>query len=187
MTQPTLDQSHISLVTSVDQNGNPVSAGSATSVKSTAAAPTYTEGVTTNPLSTDLTGQLRVTDAGVLAYLASTTAPTFTNLVKGVTAQMTGTTSTAVTGMGAPGASTFNYITAVTVSNAHATVGTEVVLQDGSAGTTFWTFPAGPAYNGATIAFDPPLKQPTANTALFAKDLTTGAAVTVSVNGYTAV
>lgn len=120
----------------------------------------------------------------LLQYFGATTAPTFTNLVKGMTAQMTATTSTQL--LGAPGSAVFNYISAVTVSNAHATVGTEVTLQDGSAGTAFWTFPAAPAYGGATIAFDPPLKQPTANTALYCVNLITGSATKVSVSGYTA-
>lgn len=122
----------------------------------------------------------------LLQYMGATGAPSVSNLVKGGTGQMTGTTSTAVTGIGAGGANIYNYITAVIVSNAHATVDTEVVLQDGSGGTTFATFPAQHGYGGAVINFVPPLKQTTANTALYAKNLTTGAAVTVTVNGYQA-
>lgn len=106
------------------------------------------------------------------------------NLVSGLTTQMTGTTSTAVTGMGAPGSGLRNYITQVTVSNAHATVGTEISLQDGSGGTSFYTFPAAAVYGGAAVPFPAPLKQPTANTALYAVNLTTGAATKVSVSGY---
>lgn len=108
------------------------------------------------------------------------------NLVSGLTAAMTGTTSTAVTGIGAPGASLFNYITSLTCGNSHATVGTFVELQDGSGGTTFYTVPAAPAYGGASPTFPAPLKQPTANTALFVKDTTTGANVICSASGYTA-
>jgi hypothetical protein len=107
------------------------------------------------------------------------------NAVSGKTAQMTGTTSTAVTGVGAAGNGLYNYITAVVISNAHATVGTEVNLQDGNGGTAFGpTFPAAPAYGGAILALSTPLKQPTANTALYAVNLTTGSAVTVSIVGY---
>lgn len=101
----------------------------------------------------------------------------------GLTAAMTGTTSTAVTGVGAT-ASNYNYITQLTVGNSHATVGTFVELQDGSGGTTFYTVPAAALYGGVSITFNPPLKQPTANTALYAKCTTTGSNTIVSVNGY---
>lgn len=106
------------------------------------------------------------------------------NYVSGLTAAMTGTTSTAVTGIGAGGSGNFNYITQLTVGNSHATVGTFVELQDGSGGTTFYTVPAAAVYGGAVITFNPPLKQPTANTALYCKNTTTGANVIVSANGY---
>lgn len=101
----------------------------------------------------------------------------------GLTAAMTGTTSTAVTGVGAT-ASNYNYITQLTVGNSHATVGTFVELQDGSGGTTFYTVPAAAVYGGVSITFNPPLKQPTANTALYCKCTTTGSNTIVSVNGY---
>lgn len=105
--------------------------------------------------------------------------------VKGLTAAMTGTTSTAVTGMGAPGASLYNYITAIVIGNSDTADGTFVELQDGNGGTTFWTLPAGANYGGVSIAFPTPLKQPTSNTALYVKNTTTGANVIVSVVGYT--
>ena len=101
----------------------------------------------------------------------------------GLTASMTGTTSTAVTGAGAV-ASMFNYITQLTVGNSDATVGTFVDLQDGNGGTVFYTVPAAALYGGVSITFNPPLKQPTANTALYAVCKTTSAEVIVSVNGY---
>lgn len=104
--------------------------------------------------------------------------------VSGVTAAMTGTTSTLV--LAAPGASLRNYVTAVVISNTHATVDTEVSLQDGSGGTTLMTFPAAADYGGCALALPTPLKQPTANTALYCVNLTTGASVKVSVVGYTA-
>lgn len=104
--------------------------------------------------------------------------------VSGLTSAMTGTTSTAVTGIGAPGSGLFNYITQITVGNSHATVGTFVELQDGSGGTTFYTIPAAAVYGGAVINLNPPLKQPTANTALYCKNTTTGANVILSANGY---
>lgn len=95
---------------------------------------------------------------------------------------MTGTTSTLL--LAAPGSSLFNYITQVTVSNGHATVGTDVVLQDGSGGATFYVIPAAANYGGSVIHLDPPLKQPTANTALYCANVTTGASTKVSVNGF---
>jgi hypothetical protein len=96
---------------------------------------------------------------------------------------MTGTTSTAVSNMGAQGAGVRVYVTACMVSNAHATVGTDVVIQDGSGGTTLWTLPAAPAYGGASQVFPTPLKT-TATTALFAANVTTGASTKLSCTGY---
>ncbi len=113
-------------------------------------------------------------------------APTAATPVKGtITTAMTGTTSTAVTGMGAPGASLYNYITTIIVSNASSTVGTNVLLQDGSGGTTMMTIPAAINYGGAVITLPVPLKQTTSNTALYAANETTGSSTKVSVVGYT--
>lgn len=105
------------------------------------------------------------------------------NLDGTITTAMTGTTSTVFSGMGAQGGSLRVYVTACTVSNAHATVGTDVVLQDGSGGTTLWTLPAAPAYGGAHAVFPNPLKT-TANTALYAANVTTGASTKISCTGY---
>lgn len=105
------------------------------------------------------------------------------NLVSGaITTAMTGTTSTSL--ISAPGAGLYNYITQVTVSNSHATVGTDVTLQDGSGGTAFYTIPAAAVYGGAAITFNPPLKQPTSNTALYCVNITTGASTKVSASGF---
>ncbi len=106
------------------------------------------------------------------------------NEVSGLTSAMTGTTSTAVTGIGAPGSGLYNYITQVTVGNSHATVDTFVELQDGSGGTTFYTIPAKCVYGGAVLTFPKPLKQPTSNTALYCKNTTTGANVILSASGF---
>ena len=76
-----------------------------------------------------------------------------------------------------------NYITSVTVHNAHASTNGYVDLRDGTAGTILWTFPL-PATGGATHNFNPPLRQPTAATAL-AYDVS--AAITtvyISINGF---
>lgn len=104
------------------------------------------------------------------------------NFVSGTTASMTGTTSTSL--IGVPGAGLRNYITTIIVSNSHASVGTDVVIQDGSGGTTLITIPAAYGYGGAIISLPTPLRQPTANTALFCANVTTGAAVKVSAIGY---
>lgn len=105
------------------------------------------------------------------------------NLVNGaITTAMTGTTSTSL--IAAPGAGLYNYITQVTVSNSHATVGTDVTLQDGNGGTAFYTIPAAAVYGGAAIQFNPPLRQPTSNTALYCVNITTGASTKVSASGF---
>lgn len=105
------------------------------------------------------------------------------NFVSGaITTAMTGTTSTSL--VAAPAAGLRNYITQITVSNAHATVGTDVIIQDGNAGTTLYTIPAAAVYGGAVITFPTPLRQPTTATALFCANVTTGASTKVSASGY---
>lgn len=105
------------------------------------------------------------------------------NFVSGtITSAMTGTTSTSL--VAAPASGLRNYITACTFSNAHATVGTDLILQDGSGGTTIWTAPAAAVYGGAHIIFPTPLKQPTTATALYAANVTTGASTKASCSGY---
>jgi hypothetical protein len=107
------------------------------------------------------------------------------NLVSGtITTAMTGTTSTSL--VAAPGASLRNYITTFIVSNSHATVGTDVIIQDGSGGTTLMTIPAAAVYGGAVITLPAPLRQPTANTALYCANVTTGASTKVSAVGFKA-
>jgi hypothetical protein len=105
------------------------------------------------------------------------------NFVSGaITSAMTGTTSTSL--LAAPGAGLRNYITTIIVSNSHATVGTDVIIQDGSGGTTLMTIPAAAVYGGAVITLPTPLRQPTANTALYCANVTTGSSTKVSVVGY---
>jgi hypothetical protein len=117
-------------------------------------------------------------------YVAPVYALT-SNMVSGaITTAMTGTTTTSL--VAAPGASLRNYITTIIVSNAHATVGTDVVIQDGSGGTALLTIPAAAVYGGAVITLPTPLRQPTANTALFCANVTTGASTKVSAVGYKA-
>lgn len=105
------------------------------------------------------------------------------NFVSGaITSAMTGTTSTSL--VAAPAAGLRNYITTIIVSNAHATVGTDVVIQDGSGGTTLLTIPAAAVYGGAVINLPVPLRQPTTATAIYCANVTTGASTKVSAVGY---
>jgi carbonic anhydrase/acetyltransferase-like protein (isoleucine patch superfamily) len=107
------------------------------------------------------------------------------NFVSGaITTAMTATTSTSL--VAAPSAGRRNYITTIIVSNAHATVGTDVIIQDGSGGTTLLTIPAAAVYGGAVITLPTPLRQPTTATAIYCANVTTGASTKVSAVGYTA-
>jgi hypothetical protein len=105
------------------------------------------------------------------------------NFVSGaITTAMTGTTSTSL--IAAPAAGLRNYITQITVSNSHATVGTDVIIQDGNAGTTLYTIPAAAVYGGAVVTFPTPLRQPTTATAIYCANVTTGSSIKVSASGY---
>jgi len=105
------------------------------------------------------------------------------NLVSGaITTAMTGTTSTQL--LAAPAGGLRNYITTIIVSNAHATVGTDVIITDG--GTTLLTIPAAAVYGGAVITLPTPLRQPTTATAIMCANVTTGASTKVSAVGYKA-
>jgi hypothetical protein len=107
------------------------------------------------------------------------------DLVSGaITTAMTATTTTSL--LAAPGVGLRNYITTIIVSNAHATVGTDVVIQDGSGGPTLLTIPAAAVYGGAVITLPTPLRQPNTATAIFCANVTTGASTKVSAVGYKA-
>ncbi len=139
-------------------------------------------------LGTDV-ANLSKADLDIIASQAQSTVPVNiyplpTTPVSGLTISMTGTASVAVTGMSAGGSGKFNYITQLTAANSHATQGTNIEIQDGSGGTTFFVLPAASLWGGATLSFPTPLKQPTANTALFAKNTTTGAATILSASGF---
>lgn len=75
-------------------------------------------------------------------------------------------TELAVTGLGVGGAGVHNYITTVIVHNAHDTTNGYIQLLDGSGGTVLMTVPA-PATGGSVVNLTVPLKQTTANTALY--------------------
>lgn len=154
--------------TNVAIGTNPINLG-AQAVSSENAAVTATRMA---QLVTDLVGKLIV-----LPYANPE------NFVSGaITTAMTGTTSTSL--IAAPGAGLRNYITQITVSNAHATVGTDLIVQDGNGGTTLYTIPAAAVYGGASITFPVPLRQPTTNTALYIANVTTGASTKASASGY---
>lgn len=105
------------------------------------------------------------------------------NFVSGaITSAMTGTTSTSL--VAAPASGLRNYITTIICSNSHATVGTDIVIQDGSGGTTLLTIPAAAVYGGAAITLPVPLRQPTTATAIYCANVTTGASTKVSAVGY---
>lgn len=122
-------------------------------------------------LITDLSGKL-VTSPYAISDL----------LVSGVTAAMTGTTSTSI--VAAPASGLRNYLTQITCTNSHASVPTFVLVQDGSGGTTIYEAYAAIAGGGFAISFPAPLRQPTTATALFVQDVTTGANVICSASGY---
>lgn len=126
----------------------------------------------------DINGLLMISPTTM--FPAATSA--FTSGV--ITSAMTSTTSTSL--LAAPATGLRNYISQVTVSNAHATQGTDMILQDGSGGTTLYNIPAAAVYGGATLSFPIPLRQPTTATALYIANVTTGASTKASASGYQA-
>lgn len=149
-------------------SGNPIKVGA----KAISAEITAVTANDRSNLHTDLAGKLLV-----LPYANPE------NFVSGaITSAMTGTTSTSL--IAAPAAGLRNYITQITVSCAHATQGTDVIIQDGSGGTTLYTIPAAALYGGAVITFPTPLRQPTTATAIFCANVTTGSSTKVSASGY---
>lgn len=86
----------------------------------------------------------------------------------------------------AAGASIRNYLTAISITNASAVTATEVVVKDGA--TVIWRGFVGAQtlLNSVVgVVFPTPLRS-TANTALNVACITTGAAVYVNAQGYTA-
>ncbi len=150
--------------------------------------PTKTNGQTVSDFQITSRGAL-IVNPGVEAFSVQP-APLIGggSLASGaVTSAMTGTTSTSVIGATA---SNYIYITECTTSNSSTTVSTDIILQDGSGGTTLWTLPA-PAATVATtggggghFAFSVPLKVPTAGNALFAANVTTGSSTKISCGGF---
>lgn len=93
----------------------------------------------------------------------------------------------AVTIKAAAGAGIRNYITHIDVVNSHATISTELVINDGAAGTVLWRGWLQAAGGGYSINFDPPLRG-TANTLLEIDEVTATGTTGVLFNcvGFTA-
>ena len=94
--------------------------------------------------------------------------------------------STALTTFAAGGAGVHNYITTISVANG---TGTQALIDisnaSASANGIMWTLVC-PSSGGNNITFDPPLKQPTANTAIHIKADVSVDAIFVSLNGFQA-
>lgn len=145
-----------------------------------------------NPLQIGCVAQTAeaVVTAGQAAYAVCDLAHKFIVLpyanpelfVSGVTAAMTGTTSTSL--LAAPASGLRNYLTHLICTNSHATVGTFLLVQDGSGGTTIYEGYAAAVGGGFSMTLPAPLRQPTTATALFVQDVTTGANVICSGSGY---
>lgn len=103
------------------------------------------------------------------------------NFISGVTAAITTTTATQV--IPAPGFGFRLYITSLIVTNSHATVSTQVDLQDGSGGTVLHRGYALSAGGGWSMTFPTPLRL-AANNGFFATCITTGSNTFVSASGY---
>lgn len=122
------------------------------------------------------------------AYAVGSLPPAAGVLASGtVTSAMTGTTSTSVI---AGTSSNYVYITQCVVSNASQTVSTDIILQDGTGGTTLYTLPApagliaGTGSAGSIIPFPVPLRVPTSGNGLFAANVTTGSSTKISCSGF---
>lgn len=103
------------------------------------------------------------------------------NFFSAAPAGVTTTTSTLL--IASPGAGLRYYITQITVSNKHATAGTDVLIQDGNGGATLVAIPAASLWGGAVLAFPTPIRQPTLATALYFAAVA-AADVRVSISGY---
>lgn len=137
-----------------------------------------------------LTGSINIRPVYRGSFVAASSPPG--TLRQGYTASaMTGTTSTQVI---AAVAGQFLYITSCTVTNGHASVGTDMILQDGSGGTTLIPLPAptsgsATGVSGGAFAWPwpTPLKVPTRGGALFVANVTTGSSTKIGCSGFSSV
>ncbi|MFQ5630972.1 MAG: hypothetical protein ACE5I1_19550 [bacterium] len=95
------------------------------------------------------------------------------------------TNTTGVTIKAAGGAGIRNYITDLQVINGHASTSTDVQIRDGAAGTVLWRGFAQAGGGGISCHFNTPIRG-AANTLLEVACGTTGAAVYVNAQGFTA-
>ena len=102
-------------------------------------------------------------------------------LVSGVTAAMTGVTSTAII---AGTAGSYTYITNCLIMNSHATVGTLVTLEEETSGTDLYIGYADFLGGGYTLIFTVPLKVPTIAKGINALNGTTGSNTYASCSGF---
>jgi hypothetical protein len=98
--------------------------------------------------------------------------------VSGQTTAMTGTTDTSL--IAAQGAGVRTYIDALTITNNHATVATDVAIKDGTTEKWRARVAAGVSH---TVTFRTPLRG-SANAAWQAANVTTGSSVIVSASGF---
>lgn len=138
---------------------------------------------TASPTAVSADNDVQAARCDLNGNLVARAAP-LTNAVSGViTSAITGTTSTSL--IAAPGSGFRNYITHIACYNTDADTDTLVNVQDGSGGTTFYQVLA--LYRGgSSLPLTFPLRQPTANTALYIAPVTTGASITCSASGYKA-
>ena len=94
--------------------------------------------------------------------------------------------STALSNFDAGGGGIHNYITTISIANG---TGTQAIVDisdaSASAAGIMWTLVC-PSSGGNNVTFDPPLKQPTANTAIHVKADVSVDAIYVSLNGFQA-
>jgi hypothetical protein len=95
------------------------------------------------------------------------------------------TNTTGVTIKAAAGAGVKNYLTDLQIINGHASTSTDVQIRDGASGTVVWRGWAQAAGGGISIHFSTPIPS-TANTLFEVACGTTGAAVYVNAQGFTA-
>jgi hypothetical protein len=95
------------------------------------------------------------------------------------------TNTTGVTIKAAAGAGVRNYITCLTIVNGHASVGTDVQIRDGASGTVLYRFYAVANGGGVREVFSVPIRG-SANTLLEVACGTTGSAIYVDAQGFTA-
>ncbi len=104
------------------------------------------------------------------------------NFISAVTPAINGTQTNTL--FASPGGSLRNYVTSLSVTNSVNT-GTVVSLKDGTSGTSIFSAFVGTQTAGSLLmTFPTPLRQPTAGTALNCFNVSTGASVIISAQGY---